>query len=159
MKTLTFNKNSWHFLLASKVANYTAPYEYTYDDGEVKVLGDSGDICTYSKHVMGGLLILTISAALIACVGLVLAHVVLGIWFSVMLGTFFFTELGIAGLSVAILAGLFFSAKTYLDRRADRLLSTEYRNRVVKPDGFVKCAYRSWKEKFCLSINFVDTSK
>ena len=66
---------------------------------------------------------------------------------------------GIAGLSLAILAGLFFSAKTYLDRRADRLLSTEYRNRVVKPDGFVKYAYRSWKEKFCLSINFVDTSK
>ena len=146
-------------MLASKVANYTAPYEYTYDDGEVIVFGDSGDICTYSRHVMGGLLILTIIAALIACVGLVLAHVVLGIWFSVMLGTFFFTELGIAGLAILILTGLFFSAKTYLDRRADRLLSTEYRNRVVKPDGFVKYAYRSWKEKFCLSINFVDTSK
>jgi len=35
----------------------------------------------------------------------------------------------------------------------DRKMSTEYRNR---PDSFVKHAYKSWKEKYCVQIEFKD---
>lgn len=155
MKTLTFDKNSWHFLIATKIAGYTAPFEYTYNDGTTAVHGDPGDICTYSKHVMGGMFLLTLSGLAIAGASWVVVHMLLGVWFSLMLGTFFVSEVGIAGFIVTILAGIIVGVKW----RSDRKMSTEYRNRLVKPDGFVKHAYKSWKEKFCLSINFVDTSK
>ena len=153
MKTLTFNVNSWHFLLATKVANYRVPSVSKYSDGEFYTYGDSADICTYSKHVMGGALLLTIAAALIGLVGFLLAHVLIGVWFSFILGTWFFSSWAEATMIITLVVVasfvMAFLFKWYIERKR----STEYRNR---PDGFVKHAYRSWKEKFCVKINFVE---
>ena len=148
MKALTFNKNSWHFLLATKVAGYNAPYSY-----EGYICGDSADICTYTRHVMGGLLLLTFAGLLIAGVGFILSNILLGIWFSIMLGMFFFSEVGTVGLVFIGAGGGLFGLKTLINWYVDRSSSAET---IERPDGFVKHAYKSWKEKYCLKINFVD---
>lgn len=156
MKALTFKKNSWHFWLA-KLVGYEAPTTWTRGDGTVAHYGDKGDICTYSRHVVGALFsILVISFFGVmgtAIIGTLLAHVILGIIFSIIMGTFFFTDIGVIGLFiitiVSLVAGTMYSLSWLRDRARE---SDESNN----PDGFIKHAYRSWKEKYCLKINFVD---
>jgi len=153
MKTLTFNKDSWHFQIATRIAGYNAPYSYP---GEDHVYGDNADICTYSKYVVSGLLLLMITGALLAGVGYILAHVLLGVWFSIVLGKFFFTEIGIIGLIVLIGIVIAFGVKLLNDWRYSQRMKAEYRD---GPDGFMKHAYKSWKGKYCLKINFVSKNE
>lgn len=146
MKALTFNKNSWHYLLATKMAHYR-PYDREHG------YGDNTDICTYSRHVMGGLLLLTLAAAGIAFAGFIASHILLGVWFSIMLGTWFFSDWAIGAMIVIGVCSVAFGGAALIAWNRDRRMSTEYRNR---PDGFVKHAYKSWKEKYCVQINFKD---
>lgn len=146
MKALTFNKNSWHFLLATKMGHYR-PYDR--ESG----YGDNADICTYSRHVMGGLLLLTLAAAAIAFAGFIVSHILLGIWFSIMLGTWFFSDWAVGAMIVLGIGAFVIGMKVAIDWQYERRMSSEYRNR---PDGFVKHAYKSWKEKYCVQIEFKD---
>lgn len=152
MKSLTFNKSSWHYRIATKVSNYS-PYDEEYDRG------DSPDICTYSRHVAGALLLLTLGAALFLGISYILIHVVLGIAFSLMTWSFMFTEIGFAGLIALCMIGFVCGAIYLKNKIEERRNNRRYSNRgVPKPDGFVKNAYKSWKEKYCVRITFVDNN-
>lgn len=139
MKSLTFNKDSWHFLLAYNLAGYR-PFDCATGDN------DCGDICTYSKHVMSGLVILALAGILIALIGFVVAHILFGIWFSIMLGTWFFSDLAMFAMLLTGVLGILSAIIIFEE-------SSTYHNRF---DSFVTHAYKSWKEKFCVNINFVD---
>ena len=152
MKALTFNKTSWHFRLA-KMAGYKVPY---YDEYWREARGDNADICTYSKHVMGGLLALAGTGIVIAIIGFLLSHILLGIYFSLKLGMWFFSDVAVGTMLVIGICSVSFGIVSIFTWNNDRKRSTEYRNR---PDGFVKHAYKSWKEKFCVKINFVDPNE
>lgn len=151
MKALTFNTNSWHFLLATKVASYRVPSVSKYSDGEFYTYGDSADICTYSRHVMGGLLLLTLAGVAIAGAGFIVSHFLLGIWFSIMLGTWFFSDWAVGAMIVFGIGGFIIGTKVVIDWLYNRRMNSR-----TKPDGFVKHAYKSWKEKFCVQIEFKD---
>lgn len=152
MKNLTFNKNSWHFWLATRIADYHPPHKFDDDD---KFYGDSGDICTYTKYVLGAIVLSTIciilGIAITALIGTLLSHLMLGIIFSLITGTFFFTEIGVASLIVAFSWCLYGLIIWISNRKI-----IESKN---KSDGFIQHAFRSWKHKFCVQINFVDKSE
>jgi ABC-type multidrug transport system permease subunit len=143
MKSLTFNKNSWHYLIASMVGY--APYEYGN--------GHERNICTYSKYVVGGIIVLLVMGAGIAGFGFLFFQVFFGIVFSLIYGMWLMSATGEAALiltgffgSIALLGLAWLAHKRRLER--DRF--------HIRPDGFVKNAYKSWKEKFCLKIEFTE---
>ncbi len=142
MKTLKFNTKSWHYQLATKIANYNPGY-------------NDEDLCTYTRHVLGALLILMVGVAGVAIVGLLASHMILGIIFSIMYKTFMFTEFGVIGLILSTIILLMFSV-IYTTKYLERRKAAKYRGGYVpKPDNFIKHAYKSWKDKFCVKIDFV----
>lgn len=153
MKALNFKKDSWHFKVATKLGGYTAPFYSEYDD---RMVGDNADICTYSKAVARGGLILLIIAVIIYLAALVIMHTLLGVIFSFIYGYPIFTEMGVAGVMLSLIAGIttvLFKLSQYMSKRAEE---RRYQTKEVKPDGFVKHAYKSWKEKYCMPVNFVE---
>ena len=69
-----------------------------------------------------------------------------GPWVTTEVGTVF----GIVLLVLALFIAIDVSVEKYQDSR-------EFHPR--KPDGFVKNAYRGWKEKFCIKIKVVDSAQ
>lgn len=142
MKALTFNTNSWHFRLVTKMTNYNPFY-------------DDSDICAYSKAFFVALLWLAVIGTLIGMVGYLLAHALIGVVFSIIMGAWFFTMIGeiimlLAGL--LIVAAACVAAGFYLTEQVGAVK----RRMADAEDNFVKSAYQSWKGKYCVKINFKD---
>ena len=136
MKTLQFDKNSWHYTIA-KFGGFNGWSDH--------------DLCTYTHKFMKGLFFSAIIGIFIAIVGFGLSNLVFGIIFSIIAGTWVTTEVGNVFGLILLLLSLFVavgvSAEKYMESRKLRLR---------KPDGFVKNAYKGWKEKFCIKINIQD---
>ena len=139
MKSLTFNRNSWHYKIAYHIAGYRSWH--------------GSDICTYTRYVMGALFVIFIGVALGLCVLYVLFQTLIGIVFSLMTWTWMFTELGFLGLIVLSVLSMIFSV-IYIKKKIED--KNREVNRIPKPDGFVKNAYKSWKEKYCVRIKFTE---
>jgi hypothetical protein len=166
MKALNFNTSSWHFLLATKIAKYrplTADDEY----GD-----DAADICTYTKHVVGGAILMALMALALAVVGYLFFNLAFAIGFSLVYHMWLGNDLAVA--TIVILMALFtmFLIGTIVwkisDYRYDKKRAKMYdadgnyihpENRIPEQDSFVKHAYKSWKGKFCVPINFVSKNE
>lgn len=136
----TLKKDSWHFWVANFMAKRVRP---EWDEGN--------DICSYTRAFFGGLFWLTM--AVVFSVGGV-CWVGASLW-SIFSYLFldaakieFHTQLflfmvGTLGLFVAIIAA--------------KIKIQEYREdhpAKEKPPGFVKLAYRKFKDKTCFRLNF-----
>ena len=145
MKPLVLSKNSWHYKLVTRVTTYGR-------------YGIKGDICEYVRCLLGSILVISVITVLSIAVLDPFVHMILGIGFSVWMGTWFFTDLGILGLIITFVAGLVFVIRWLVEaferrsynRRKERLYGEP------KPDGFIKSAYKSWKGKYCLKIEFAE---
>lgn len=154
MRELTFNKKSIHFWLATKVADYQPPSTYTYEDGYVEVTGDSGDICTYSKHVFGGAVMVLLTTLLGVGLSSMIIHMALGIYFSLMYNMWLFTVLGEVSIAMCTVI-IFFVSCWYITNKVNKYLRKR-RNDRINEDSFGHAAYTSWKNKFCVPIKFND---
>ena len=139
MQTLTFNKRSWHYAIA-KFGGFSS--------------WEDQDLCTYTRKFMRGLFGASIMGILIAIAGFALSHFILGIIFSIIAGAFVMSEIGVIFGTILLIAVLFVGICVSVEKYKE---SREFRPR--KPDGFVKNAYKGWKEQFCIKINVVDSSK
>jgi hypothetical protein len=154
MKKLTYSKNSWHYRLASQVG-YSPDWDYG-DDGE-RAERNLGDICSYWRHVVGGALIIAIIFAIIYMVATLSVHLIMGIVFSLLYGMWLGTvmaELGLFFTGVGITLWVVFKGipmayNAYRDYRYDH-------PKQKKPDGFIKEAYNSFKNKTCVQVKFTD---
>jgi len=158
MKPLNFNKNSWHFRLVTKMKLYEAPYQKDIwgDGSEVYTLGDSADICTYSKRVALAIFWVAIGVAFLTLISMMMIDVLLGVYFSIMMGQWFFSELGLTGLftlSALLMFVVIFQSFQALDRWKEK---NYYYNKSHKSDTFFSNAYKSWKNKFCVPIKFIE---
>ena len=130
MKTLTFNKNSWHYKLAALNNDW-----------------HSTDICSYSKSVIIGLL-----GCIILFIGAI-GYSITVMWFlmaclvSVKTGINVIDTQAIAGAVMLFGPFAVFGMFKYLDS------PTSYKK---KPDSFITTAYKSYKEKFCVKIEFTE---
>jgi uncharacterized membrane protein YdbT with pleckstrin-like domain len=139
VKTLNFSKTSWHFCIATKLGGYVAHY-------------DADDICTYSKHFMIGLVTMFAIAMGIAILGFLAWNFIFGVIFSLVYWTWLFNDL--AYIVIFAIIGLIFTCL---------LIGGSwwivYGEPMIKQDSFVRNAYKSWKEKYCIKIDFTGTHK
>lgn len=134
MKTLIFNKNSWHYWLAREWANFSP-----YDEEEQ-------NICAYTKYVLAGLgKILFISALMVA------AFVIPAINLIYCIVIWEFNVIAIATIAMIIFIASSITVSICVGYIRDGKFYIAYKK---KPDGFIKLAYKSWKDKFCCKIEF-----
>lgn len=136
MKTLTFNKQSWHYTIA-KFGGFERWAEQ--------------DLCTYTRAFIMGIMQIAFCTAVIAIGGLILSHAILGIIFSIMTGTFMFTEIGFLTMIAISVILLIVGALVSIDK-----IQQHMNNRQDTPAGFIKNAYTAWKSKYCIKIDIRD---
>lgn len=141
MKTFVLSKSSWHY----KLANLFGGMRYVRDT----------DVCEYTKTVIAALFLST----MITFFGIILlilsVHMLLGVGFSIWMGAWFFSDLGIMGLIIYGLVGGGLMIKA-ADGKYSEWKDRRRENYEPKPDGFLKVAYSSWKDKYCVRIEIVN---
>lgn len=137
MKPLIFNKDSWHYRIASKYGNFDPK---------------NSDICSYGRRIFLGLLMISLIILSILILGIMNIDLFLGIVFSFICGSFVVGMAGQAMICFYIILASFISAHKYVKWKKNR-----YENYRCKSDGYLINAYKSWKDKFCLQINFQDS--
>ena len=146
MKELVFDRTSWHFWIANFGHKRVRPEKW---DDNIQT-----DICTYTRAVFWGLINFTLVALLFSTLGgLVLFSIgnLIG-YFLFDYGLYEITKAVMA--TIAIVAGaigalvgfcaIVAAYKTSIGYVSDKMAD-------AKP-GFVKNAYRSWKDKYCVKI-------
>lgn len=135
----TLKKDSWHYWIAN------------YGEKRVRPEWDEGnDICSYTRAFLKGLMWLVVSVGFVAAFTV---WVCASLW---NLGEFFFY-----GAKLEIWTNFFLAMLTIfgllMASLAIKIKYEQYRDSrpvVEKPPGFVKLAYRKFKDKTCFRLNF-----
>lgn len=155
MKSLSVNKNSWHYKLA-KQGGYISAYD------------ELSDICSYSRKVLMSallhLFLVVLGIGVTAFLSVVIVDTLFSIGFSLYYGAYIFTAAGEAGTAVSCMVimgyGVYLSCNridNWFKRRRD--IAYENRFNPKQPDGFLKTLYKSYKEKYCVRIQFEDDNE
>lgn len=135
---LTFNKSSLHYKLALM--------------GGLSKYRDDTDICSYTRKVLLGMIAVFVCAVIVGALSMFLSHMAFAIVFSIMYGTVIITEAAIAGymmLGTVLIGLLLYKLIEYKEEH-------RYDVKPRKPDGFMKHAYKSWKEEYCVRVVLKD---
>lgn len=131
---MILNKNSLHYRLATKY-------------GDLWLWRDEGtDICTYTRHVMKGVVFVLLATAGMAVLGCTLLD--MAIWFWVMARNGFFIEPGIGaavGFASSVAVALF---------ALFALACNLWGSRRKKSDGYWANAAAAVKGKYCFRVEF-----
>lgn len=153
MKPITLNKDSWHYKLAAKLQMYNSWDTTT-------------DLCSYTRTIfLAAVTVLGGAAVLLSVVGvgLLLVGDTLALWAAVATVGLnvapsplaFVGTIGAAGVIVYYtLNGMEKAYTQYTLKRNGKELDP-YKSRS---DGFIRKAYRSFKEKTCVKVVFVPTN-
>ena len=139
MKELNFNTDSWHYEIASK-GGYS-PYR------------NGLDICSYTRAILKSLVIGMLFGLMIALVGFVFFQVLFGLVFSLIYGTWIMTMIGeitLFFICIFAIGGLLLLIGMFI------LSGISYLAKKPKSEAFIINAYMSWKDKYCVQINFND---
>lgn len=154
MKEVKFSQNSWHWRLANTYGNAKTRYDY-----ETETYKYEGDICSYTRSVMWGVLgallltaVLGIVAASIANFGAwVVAGIVVGSWVKLdLLGAII-----IVAVCVAAFVALVFYLITEHEKWKRRRWELRHERALLEEDkseGFIQAAYRKFKDKTCFRV-------
>jgi hypothetical protein len=163
MKPLVFNKKSWHYWLANKFSN-TFEKIRNYPS----LYGPNGhtpikiSICSYMRMVIWGMFCVAF-LGLLSLVGA--AFVVGGLMYITYLitGLMPFMEgskmgqtfMGVCGIMTISTAGYYVTDKI---QDKIKLYKAARRGAPVVPEesNFISNAYRSWKDKTCVPVSFID---
>lgn len=146
MKSLNFKQSSWHYKLAESVGYFP---DMTDDGKEV------GDICKYTRAILVACLAGLVCAAVFAGVSFLVIEVIFGLAFSWWYGVWLMSYWGEVTLVVAVAVGVA-GTPVYAGIKIAEWIKRRKWVNEDKPDGFVKHAYKSWKEKYCARITFTD---
>lgn len=135
MMTVKLKQNSWHFWLA----NFGEKRESAY----------GSDICSYMRSVMIG----TFWFLFVATIGLAVASWVLASFGNLIGWLLFDYQLEKYAVGFFIFFGTAFSAIAAFLVIVFGKETIENKLQQAKP-GFVRLAYRSWKDKFCAKVEF-----
>lgn len=147
MKTLIFDKNSWHYYFATKGSDFDPC--------------DGHNICEYIQYVLAGIIRHTFVLLLLFALSYCAIHMILGIGFSIVYTTWLIDGAGFAGalLTFYLLAiiGVVYTKEYIHDRKWKRYEMME-KGSIERPDSFLVNAYKAWKNKYCVKIEFKDKS-
>lgn len=145
MKSLNFNRDSWHYKVATRWGGMPEWFEDT-------------NICDYTRAVMKGLL----GALLLATLAFALlywAADTIAWWIAMLVTGVFIEEPGpiiLTGLTAfaIVVSSLSYALHRFsewkLKRDEEKAGAAKHTPR--KPDSFVKKAWRSWKDKTCVRV-------
>ena len=136
MKTLKFNRDSWHYKLVNKVLEFNAVY-------------DHADICSYTRKVLLAMLVLVLYS-----VAVLLTIYLAGNFFGYIVASIInFTFIDPNPEAVIVGMFLFMGAVCWLAR-----IIANQTPRVSDKisDIFIGEAYKSFKGKYCAKIEFTD---
>lgn len=139
---ITFSYKSWHYWLATNFAHYRPN-----DTGQM-------NICSYMRSVIGGLMAFVFVS--VFCTGVAFA-LVSGLYhfLGYIFGYIHRSATIYEGVGmVLLLIGLVVVSAFYIRDTYDKW--QQNRRPAAKSPGFIKTAYRSWKEKTCTLIEFKD---
>lgn len=145
---IQLSKDSWHYRLATYCG---FRQNYVYSDEKQDWVEEGGDMCSYTNRVLIGFVLIAVAAMIFYVVTAGIIQMLLGLAFSAYYGAWIMTPLGDALCFVTLvisaagtLAFSFMKVLTYAD------------NTKIKGSqpSFVKLAYRSWKDKYCVKISF-----
>lgn len=149
MKSLNFNRESWHFKVATKWGGFPKWFETT-------------NICEYSRAVVKGSFLALANGllALVAIVGsLYWVAITIAWWTAGIVTGVFIEEPGPIVLSMIVGGAGLIAGGTYLIHKVmvwndvrKMNKSNEARIAHPKPDSFVKKAWRSWMDKTCVRV-------
>ena len=151
MKEVKFSQNSWHWRLAKTYGNAKTRYDYETETDKYE-----GDICSYTRSVMWGILgalvvtaVLGIVAASIANFGAwVVVGFLVGSWVKLdPLGAIIIGIMIVVALGALVIYACANYEKWKRKRKYKRAMFEE-----EKPEGFVKAAYRKFKDKTCFKV-------
>ena len=150
MKSFVINRNSYHYLLATR--------------GNLKEVGRWGDprevdFCEYSRCVLKGAFTSLVVLALISFFAFGVINVLAGIGFSLYYGMFIFSELAKLTIFITTVFGsaiLFIYLKVMFDEHLDRRRQNQEPN--LQP-SFLSQAYSSWKDRYCVRVEFDGEAK
>lgn len=145
MMTFSVIKNSWHHKLAKF-------------GGLSLWCDDETDICEYTRRCILGTVYILLWLVGGICLSIPIIDFIFAVVFSLYYMTDLFSETAIAGGTI-----LFVPFGTYCMIKYGDYRNTKNRqNRKIyyepKPDGFIKTAYNSYKEKFCVRIKFNESN-
>lgn len=152
MKPFVFNKDSWHYWLATECGGFTTRR-------------DESNICEYTRKVIKGVMNFSLMAAIV--LGLVYWITITVVWWVVILQHGFFEAqgpivltavLGILSVALLLMEGIPWAYRKMKRAVYNARHSSGYRE-PVKVDNFLTQAYRSWKEKTCVKVTLVDTPR
>lgn len=151
MKPLVFDRSGWLFRFTQKLTNYH-PRDI-YDS--YSVWGDSPDICTYTRHVIYAVLLVSIYAVVTVGAAYIAVEMLFSLAFSLFYGVNLCSVLAIICWGVFLVMILACMLVGALCMFGDWMNNRRY---IEKPDGFIKQSYKSWKGKYCIPIAFVDSN-
>jgi hypothetical protein len=136
MKTLKFNRDSWHYKLVNIVFGFNANY-------------DRADICSYTRKVLLAMFVVTLIAVIILFANYYLGNLIGYIIASIINLTIIDPDIG-----HIIVGAIFFNgACCWL---APIIANKTPRVCYKISDSFIGEAYKSFKGKYCAKIEFTD---
>ncbi len=139
---LTFNRNSWHYWIATKW-------------GDLYVAEQRSDICYYLRQVVLGIFKMIFSGLAATLFGTMMLSGLFH-FIGVLLGLIHRPAVGyeVAGIAmvgaIVAIVGIAWLRDKYLNWKVKQY------GTGPKAPSFIKTAYRSWKDKVCTLIEFKD---
>lgn len=154
MKEVKFSQNSWHWRLANTYGNARTRYDYETETDKYE-----GDICSYTRSVLlgalGALVLTAVLCLIAACFANFAAWIAAGI---VSGGWVALDGAGAAFIALVVfvcaMAGALYLSSEYEGWKYRRRMRKQEQAMVEeeKPEGFVKAAYRKFKDKTCFRV-------
>jgi hypothetical protein len=144
---IQLNRKSWHFWLASKFG------DYCYSEPEYQ------NVCTYTRCFLKGLIVFIISTILTVFMGAIflgLPLFALGWLIGYMFGFFSLFDPK-SRLADTVFSGFLLSLMWIVFGIIFGIVKFWKNGKkfaAVKQPSFLKVAYRSWKDKYCIKVEF-----
>jgi hypothetical protein len=136
MKTLQFNRNSWHYKLVNKVFGFNADY-------------DRADICSYTRKVLLAMFMIVVFAVAVLLVTYLAGNFIGYIVASIINFTIINPDPEPVIVGTLLIIGTCFWLAPIIANKTHRVSDKI-------SDSFICEAYKSFKGKYCAKIEFTD---
>jgi hypothetical protein len=103
---------------------------------------------------MFGILFALLIGLIVTFLWTIVANMLFAVGFSLVYGALIYSESAIAGFFALTIGAFWFGIWKLLNAADEHKRNAQHEPK--KPDGFVKHAYKSWKEKYCVKIEFAN---
>lgn len=143
---MKINRNSWHAWIINKFSDRN-PWEYD-------------DICSYTRVLLLSTLLMLFLFSLAVGALFVIGGGLVGLAILVLKGSSHLSSMLGAFFAIDCIIVFIISLHFFVEWIKDVLTERKYRRAAnppkVKKPGFIKTAYRAWKDKYCIKLDWTE---